>query len=174
MNEPKDVRQMTADSVGRDLLQGLILELKLLPEPWPKLSKTKQDDIIDRLAARVERLVGMAVHVLSSQGRVVVAGELDQITIKDGVKAVIKFASNAANLHQLYEYAGQAVLVVVADAEQHTQGMDEIEGEADQRAMDLGHEYHDNDGGGMGGQTVDGQARALPSPSDDPDFEEVA
>ena len=54
MNAPQDFRNMTADTIGKDLLQALVMELKLLPEPWPKLSKKKQDDIIDRLRNRVE------------------------------------------------------------------------------------------------------------------------
>jgi ribosome modulation factor len=164
MNAQNDFRQMTADTIGKDLLSALVTELKLLPKPWPELSKTKQDDIIDRLQARVERNVGMAVHLLAAEGRVVVAGDLDQITIKDGVKAVVKFGSNAANLNELYEHSGKMVLVVVANPADHTSGMDEIEGEHDQRAMDLGHEYHDNDGGGMGGHVVD--APGLPAPGD--------
>ncbi len=164
MNAPQDFRQMTADTIGKDLLSGLVTELKLLPKPWPELSKTKQDDIIDRLQARVERNVGMAVHLLAAEGRVVVAGDLDQITIKDGVKAVVKFGSNAANLNELYEHSGKMVLVVVANPADHTSGMDEIEGEHDQRTMDLGHEYHDNDGGGMDGHVVD--APGLPAPGD--------
>ena len=167
MSETQDFRQMTADTIGKDLLSGLVTELKLLPKPWPELSKAKQDDIIDRLQARVERNVGMAVHLLAAEGRVFVAGDLDQITIKDGVKAVVKFGSNAANLNELYEHSGKMVLVVVANPADHTSGMDEIEGEHDQRAMDLGHEYHNNDGGGMDGQPpIDQDAPALPAPGD--------
>lgn len=170
MNAPQDFRAMTADTVGKDLLAALLAEIKLLPDPWQKLPKAKQDDIIDRLRARVESNVKMAVHLMASQGRTVVAGDLDQITIKDGVKAVVKFSPAAPSLHQLYEAAGQGVLVVVAGAEDHTAGMDEIQGEADQRAMDLGHEYHDNDGGGMDDDVVDAEffasAPGLPSPDD--------
>jgi ribosome modulation factor len=146
------------------------MELKLLPKPWPKLSESKQNDIIDRLRDRVDSNVKMAVHLIASQGRTVVAGDLEQITIKGGVKAVVKFGANAPNLHELYDVAGKAVLVVVADAENHTSGMDEIRGDGDQRVMDLGHEYHDNDGGGMDGQVVDAEffpdAPGLPAPGD--------
>ena len=145
MNAPQDFRNMTADTIGKDLLQALVMELKLLPEPWQKLTKKKQDDIIDRLRNRVETNVKMAVHMLAAEGRTVVAGDLDQITIKDGVKAVVKFGTGAANLHELYEVAGKSVLVVVANAADHTGGMNDVTGEDDQRAMDLGHEYHDND-----------------------------
>lgn len=141
---------MTSDSVGRDILQALVQEMKLLPDLWIKLSKKKQDDVIDRLRERVRANVQMAVHSLASQGRTVVAGDLDQITIKDGVKAVVKFGPNAANLHELYEASGQAVLVIVANPEDHTGGMDDIKGEKDQRGLDLGHEYDPNgDGKGM-------------------------
>lgn len=171
MNAPQDFRAMTAATIGRDLLQALVTEIKLLPDPWQKLSKAKQDDVIDRLRSRVESNVGMAVHMLAAQGRTVVAGDLDQITIKDGVKAVVKFGSASPNLHELYEASGKAVLVIVANPADNTGGMDEVQGESDQRGLDLGHEYHDNDGGGMeghaGGEVIDGEVLGLPAPGDE-------
>ncbi|WGS53532.1 cell division protein FtsK [Paraburkholderia sp. D15] len=156
MNAPQDFRAMTAATVGKDLLQALVLELKLLPDVWVKLSEKKQNDVIDRLRDRVESQIKMAVHVLASSGRTVVAGDLDQVTIKDGVKAVIKFSAAAPSLHELYDAQGKAVLVVVAGAADHTAGMDEVRGESDQRAMDLGKEYTSEDGDGMNGPTGDG------------------
>ena len=170
MNAPQDFRNMTASTLGKDLLAALVAEIKLLPDPWPKLSQKKQDDVIDRLRSRVESNVRMAVHMLAAEGRVTIAGDLDQITIKDGVKAVVKFGTGAANLHELYDVAGKAVLVVVAGANEHLGGMDEVKGEADQRAMDLGHEYDPNgDGNGMdgiddSGDVIEGEVLGLPSP----------
>lgn len=177
MSETQDPRTMTADTIGKDILSAIVMELKLLPKPWPKLSEAKQNDIIDRLRDRVDANVKMAVHLIASQGRTVVAGDLDQITIKDGVKAVVKFGPNAANLHDLYDVAGKAVLVVVADAENHTTGMGEIKGDGDQRVMDLGHEYREDDGGGMDGaagegDTINGEALGLPAPGDTTPTEE--
>lgn len=167
MNAPQDFRNMTADTIGKDLLSALVTEIKLLPDPWQKLSKKKQDDVIDRLRARVESNVKMAVHMLAAEGRVTIAGDLDQITIKDGVKAVVKFGTGAANLHELYDVAGKAILLVVANAADHLGGINEMVGESDQRAMDLGHEYHDNDGGGMDqtpSDVIEGELLGLPSP----------
>lgn len=147
--QPRDIREMTADTIGRDILQALVQEIKLLPKPWGALPKAKQDDVIDRLRDRVDYNVKMAVHLIASHGRTVVQGDLDQVTIKDGAKIVIKIGRGAESLHELYDAQGRAVLIVVAAAEDHTAGMDDVRGEDDQRAMDLGHEYHDNDGGGM-------------------------
>lgn len=151
MNEQmKETLNMTAQSIGKDLLSGLVQELRLLPDVWVKLSQKKQDDIIERLKKRVDTNVRMAVHLVASEGRTVVAGDLEQITIKDGVKAVCKFSQHAPNLHEMFDAAGKAILLVVANPTDHTGGMDEIKGESDQRAMDLGKEYDPNgDGEGM-------------------------
>lgn len=141
-----DPREMTANTIGRDLLSALVAELKLLPQPWVKLSQSKQDDIIDRLRDRVDANIKMAVHLIASEGRTVVQGDLDQVTIKDGAKVV---------------------LIVVADSQPHTGGMGQVRGEADQRAMNLGKEYTDLDGDGMDDQSnvVDAEFRELPPPA---------
>jgi hypothetical protein len=176
MNAPdnmKTVLGMTADTVGKDLLSALVSELKLMPEPWQKMPKRKQNDILDRLRDRVAANVKMAVHLISASGRIVVNGELEQITIKGGAKAVINVSRGAESLHDFYDAQGTEVLIVVSGGvAAHTAGMDEIQGEDDQRAFDLGHEYHDNDGGGMdaeadSGRTIDGEVLGLTAPDDE-------
>lgn len=168
--QPFDPREMTATTIGRDLLSALVTELKLLPKPWAKLPQSKQDDIIDRLRDRVDANIKMAVHLIASEGRTVVQGDLDQVTIKDGAKVVIKIGRGAESLHDLYDSQGKAVLIVVADAQPHAAGMEKVRGEADQRAMNLGKEYTDQDGDGMdeagGGDSniVDAEFRELPPP----------
>ncbi len=144
--ETRETLEMTAGTIGRDILTALMQEIKLLPDVWAKVPQSKQDDVIERLRNRVDVGVKMAVHLIASNGRTVVAGDLEQITIKDGAKAVIKIGRGAESLHELYEAQGQQVLVVVSGAHEHTAGMDEIRGESDQRAMDLGQEYTDEDG----------------------------
>jgi len=174
MNAPNDMKTvlgMTADTVGKDLLSALVAELKLMPEPWAKMPKRKQNDIIDRLRDRVLANVKMAVHLISAGGRIVVTGELEQITIKGGAKAVINVSRGAESLHDFYDAQGTEVLIVVSGGvAAHTAGMDEIQGEDDQRAFDLGHEYHDNDGGGMDRYrddgAIEGEVLGLPAPGD--------
>ncbi|RQZ18112.1 DNA translocase FtsK [Burkholderia sp. Bp9031] len=173
-NDAKNVLNMTAGTIGRDLLSALVLELKMLPDVWVKLSEKKQNDVIDRLRKRVDTSVKMAVHLIASDGRIVVQGDLDQITIKDGVKAVVKFGAHATNLHELYDASGKTVLVVVANPGEHTEGMDEVRGESDQRGLNLGGEYTADDGDGMNGlptddsDIVDAEFREVPQLGDGP------
>ena len=172
--ETADFRAMTADSIGKDILAALVAEIKLLPDVWVKIPQMKQDDVIDRLRARVETNIKTAVHLIAAEGRTAVPGGLEQITIKDGVKAVVKFSGEADNLHELYEATGESVLVVVANPAENLSGINKIQGEADQRAMDLGHEYHVNDGGGMeGGDIIDIEPLALPAPDAEDEAEDT-
>lgn len=174
-DQMKETLNMTAQSIGKDLLSGLVQELRLLPDVWVKISKAKQDDIIDRLRKRVDTNVKMAVHLVASEGRTVIAGDLEQITIKDGVKAVCKFSQHAPNLHEMFDAAGKAILLVVANAADHTGGMDEIKGESDQRAMDLGKEYDPNgDGEGMDeNKVVDAEFTETPQLGHEPSADDL-
>lgn len=149
MTQEKDIREMTADTIGRDILQALVQEIKLLPDLWVKMPKRKQDDVINRLRARVEYNVRMAVHLIASQNRTTIIGDLEQVTSKDGIKAVFKISANADGRHNLLDQVGKACLIVIANAEEAVAGMDDVQGEPDQRAMDLNTEYTDQDGDGM-------------------------
>lgn len=134
-DEIKKILGMTADTVGKDLLAALVQEINLLPDVWVKLSEAKQQDIIDRLAKRVTANVQTAVHIIQGQGRIVVQGELEQVAIKDGVKANISFSKAAENIRYLYWSAGMPVLVVVGNPNDYTQGMDEVKPMPDQRGF---------------------------------------
>ena len=148
MNKPADftdaqkaVLNMTAQTIGKDLLSALIDEIRTLPDVWQKLSQAKQADIIERVSKRVDYNVKRAVHLIASDGRIVVAGDVEQIVIKDEAKAVVKFSKNAENLHQLFDCESKAVLVVVANSSDFTGGMDEVQADPDQTEFDL----HDGD-----------------------------
>lgn len=160
-NETQDIREMTADSIGRDILQALVAEIKLLPKPWASMTKKKQDDVIDRLRSRVDHNVKMAVHLIASNNRTTVVGDLESVASKDGIKATFKISSHSEGRHHLFDSVGRACLIVVADADEHTGGMDDVQGESDQRAMDLGKEYTDQDGDGMDDDIVDAEVRVI-------------
>jgi hypothetical protein len=154
----------TSDSVGADLLQALVQELKLLPDVWVKISESKQNDIIDRLRHRVQSNVATAVHAIASDNRATVIADLENVSIKEEIKATFRVSrSNAIEpLHGLYSSINKSCLLIVVSTAEHTAGMDEIKGESDQRAMDLGHEYDPNgDGKGMEGHVVDVEAKAV-------------
>jgi ribosome modulation factor len=148
----QDLLGMTAETCGLTVLQVCLQEMKLMPDVWPKLSEAKQNAVIDRLRATVANAITMAVHTIASDGRITVIAGLEGVAIKDEIKAtfVVSRRNEADALQGLYDSHKKVCLLVVATPEVYKQGMDDVKGESDQRAMDLGQEYKPNsDGEGM-------------------------
>lgn len=169
-DELKQTLQMTANTIGRDLLERLVLECRMLPDVWPKLTRQKQEDVIGRLRTSVESAVTMAVHLIASNNRTAVTATLDKLaTGKNGIQASLLLSKTCPARYELLDAQGKEVLIIVADADDHMGDTDSVKGEDDQRAMDLGHEYDPNgDGKGMEGhfqpgEVVDAEFKEVPA-----------
>lgn len=144
-----DTIEMTTSTIGRDLMQLFVQHMKALPKPWQKMSRDEQDETIDALRSGVRSAVDLAVKLIAADGKTIVDGRLDAVTIKRGIQCSISIPKGAPNLLNLYSSQGLDVVLVVADSAQHNSLVDSVKGEEDQRGLDLGHEYHENDGAGM-------------------------
>ncbi|HIE1533031.1 TPA: hypothetical protein ACXJTR_005677 [Pseudomonas aeruginosa] len=94
---------MTADTLGKSLLQGLIQEIRILPDVWQKLSEAKQTDVIERLEQQVRNAATIAVHTIAGAERETVYGKLESIAAKDKMKAVIVVNHSSPNKHDLLD-----------------------------------------------------------------------
>lgn len=176
-----DTLLKAADSLGQQLLAALVLECKMLPDIWPKMSKSRQDDVIGRLRKCVEDGVTRAVTMIAADGRTTADAILEQVVFKNGIKAVFNISKGSPARHALADSEGKLCLIVVVDAAEHLAGTDKVQGEADQREMNLGKEYKpDSDGEGMdgddplGGDPVDAdfrEVKALPNTPLDSELE---
>jgi hypothetical protein len=131
------------ETVGTMLLKAMVQEFTLLPKPWEKLPKKQQDEVIDRLRGAVEEAVTGAVMQLAAKERPTLAVVIEKVEFKDGGKAIVKFERRDPARMDLTDAVGDVALLVVAAPKAETEGMDRVEGEEDQRAMALGHEYDD-------------------------------
>ena len=158
-----EIAGMTADTICVDLLSAVVTEIKLLPDVWQKLSENKQQDIIDRLRKRVETNVRMSVHLIASQGRKVVVGDLESVAIKDGIKATLKVSAGNESRHDLFDSVVKACLLVVSEVGGHLSGMDAVQASHDQSPLDLVNDdenfaHYKEDGG-----VVDAEIKELPA-----------
>lgn len=123
---------MAADTIGGDLLNALMQEIRLLPDIWPKLPESEQEEIIDRLRARVGDNVREAARLIASAGRLTVVGELKKITFGDKVVATLEFGKQDPTAMDLCHVQGMAVLLVVSASNAHIGGLDGVHGDPDQ------------------------------------------
>lgn len=132
--------QIASETMGRDLVQVLLQEIRTIPDVWPKLSEQRQSAVIDRLIDRVSVSVKSAVRILAADNRPTIDGMLEQVTVKDGIKAQFKVSQHNPNRHELFDSVNKVCLLVVASAADHLEGMDEIAADPDQPELPIGEE----------------------------------
>jgi hypothetical protein len=82
--------------------------------------------------------VRQAVYSISSQGFVRVPARLEQVTAKDGLKAVvIPSPVDSESRHALFDSAGQSVTIVLANPSQFVDAPHGFKAEPNQRRLDL-------------------------------------
>lgn len=161
---------MTADTLGKSLLQGLIQEIRILPDVWQKLSEAKQTDVIERLEQQMRNAATIAVHTIAGSDRDTVYGKLESFTAKDKVKAVFTVSPSSPNQEQLFGAAHQDCLLIIGGAAEFLDGMKDVKADPDQNPLDLNGGDHDmEDPGAWGGMqpaddsdVVDAEFQELP------------
>lgn len=128
-----DVKDMAAEEMGKKLLESLI---GVVQSPWNEMTQSEQDDAIGKMRFAVKVATTQAVRLIGSNGATHVVGTLDQITIKDGVKAVVQIGKNAENLPELFEAQGGEVMIVCS-RQDYLDGINEVKGEPDQGSFEM-------------------------------------
>lgn len=129
--------QMASETLGRDLLQVCLQEMRDMPEVWAKMSEKRQSAVIERLASRVSTSVKAAVRILAADNRPTIDGILESVAVKDGIKATFKVSQHNPERHHLIDSVNKVCLLVVASAADHLDGMDEVKADPDQNPLDL-------------------------------------
>ncbi|OHP18382.1 cell division protein FtsK [Pseudomonas aeruginosa] len=134
---------MTADTLGKSLLQGLIQEIRIMPDCWQKLPEAKQQDIIDRLERQVRNAATIAVHTIAGGDRDTVYGKLESMTAKDKMKAVFVVNPSSPHKEDLLFAVNKDCLLIIGGANEFTEGMDQVKPDPDQTPLDLNGGDHD-------------------------------
>lgn len=122
--------------VGR-LKQLFVQHMQHLQKPWQAMSKTEQDDTLDAIEEGCEEMVIDLVQAVASEDRPTLVAMLDKVVVKDGIQGTITMAKHDPSRHDLFDAQGQEVLLVVAGAEGYVRGGEKVQGEEDQRGLDV-------------------------------------
>jgi hypothetical protein len=130
--EAKDPIGDVAETVCRDLLEALVLEIKLLERPWDAMPQAQQDELIERLRRRLLDNMRKAIAAIVSDQRPVLPATVESVTFKDGIKATLKISKHAVGRHDLADCEGSDVIIVIVDPSQYMQGVHDVRGAPDQ------------------------------------------
>lgn len=105
-----------ANAMAGDLVKFLIAEFRAARKPWQQMSEGDQRDQIDRARKRVEEAVTQVCSAIASEGRPSIQAMLEQVVVKDGIKATLSLSRMDERRHDLMDAQGREVLIVVSGA----------------------------------------------------------
>lgn len=105
-------------------------------KPWPKMPQAQQAAVNDQIEALSAKVVDVCVRVVAMQGRKVVSGKLDQVTVKDGLKLTIKVGKEDEARHALVDKQGGAVQIIIVDKNEFIGSEKPLDTEPDQRDLE--------------------------------------
>lgn len=130
------------ETVGKLLMGALYDEITNLRTMWAVTPQQQQQELLDRLRSQVGQAVHIAVKRIAVGGFVHIAAVVESLTIKDGAKAVCQLSRGSQALHELADRVGSQAVIVFADPNEFTEGMDQIKAMADQPELPLDGDDH--------------------------------
>lgn len=129
--------QIAEETFLGDLMRIIVDQVKAIQKPWEQLSQSEQEAYLNSIRLQCEAVSKKAINIIAAQGMVTIVADIDSVTFKDGIKAVLKIGSHVEGRHDLADAEGKAVLLVVSNADDLINENEIPEAEPDQAAMDL-------------------------------------
>ena len=87
--------------------------------PWNQRSEAQQHETADRIESACHAWARKAVELIAAGGRRTIKATIEQVVVKDGIKAVLTMSKFDELRHNLVDAQGSTVLIVVADPEEY-------------------------------------------------------
>ena len=111
---PMDAVAASAErDLGAKLIEAALEQIRVLPRPWQAMPEKEQQDVLDRLASRVQDAVRDAILALATRGHRYIRCKLEQIAIKDKAKAQLILPNSVVD-EDMVEAVGSSVILIVA------------------------------------------------------------
>lgn len=128
----RDAIAIASETLGRDLLKGLLDEVRTLPDAWAKLNEVQQTQCIDRLKNVIRDSTGEVIRILLRGDTAAVVADLNKIVIANGIQAIMTIDKSSSQRHMLMDAVGRRLVVVIDDSDRWLSRMDEIKAKANQ------------------------------------------
>lgn len=111
------VAEFAAATLTGDIRDAILDWRKAMGKPWAACNEDEQSDEIHRARDIAEQMVQKACTIIASQGKKAMQGTLESVSVKDGIKAVIKLSKTDEQRHNLIDSQGHLISMVFADSE---------------------------------------------------------
>lgn len=133
-NEPDEARDFARETLLGNVMEAAMKQMRSIEVPWTKMKEADQRKVISEVKEDVVYAILGAVDLICSDNRTRFRAKVDQVTFKDGVKAVLLMGNDECS-HELADAAGGTVLVVIEDPGRYISGDGMPTADADQSAL---------------------------------------
>lgn len=139
MNAPQNPRvlEFAREELAGKLKAMLVGLLESFKTPWNMTSEKNQAIALAKMEEVIDQQVRRAVMVIATERTPSLSATVESVTFKDGIKAVLMLDRHAEGRHDLADAEGTTVLIVMANPEQFTGGMEKTGAAPDQAALGL-------------------------------------
>lgn len=116
----KTPRDLAREFMLGEVMAAAMRQLRALDKPWLHLPEQKQKDVIEEVRDAVSVAIRQAVEIIATDDRTRFTAQVESVTFKDGVKAVLTMANTMAS-HELADVQGGRVYVVIEDPTRYVQ-----------------------------------------------------
>lgn len=116
----KTPRDLAREFMLGEVMAAAMRQLRALDKPWLRLPEEKQKAVIDEVRDACSVAIRQAVEIIATDDRTRFTAQVESVTFKDGVKAVLTMPNTMAS-HELADTAGGRVYVVIEDPNRYTQ-----------------------------------------------------
>lgn len=134
-NIEKTPRELAREFLLGEVMASAMRQLRALDKPWQRLPEEQQHAVIADVRNDVQRAISKAVEIIATDDRTRFVAQVESVTFKDGVKAVLTMPNTMAS-HELADTAGGCVYVVIEDPSRYVMGGNNVpKAEPDQRPI---------------------------------------
>lgn len=119
-----------------DLVSHIIDFQRQEKKAWDELSEAQQKDRIQMAEIFAEDAIRKMVRTIASENRAVIQATVEQVVVKDGIKAVLTLSKSSEHRYELMDAQGDDVLLVVANSDKFMGG-EMPQPDPDQKSFDF-------------------------------------
>jgi len=139
MNAPTkpQVLEFAREELAGKLKAMCVGLLESFKNPWNMTSEKNQAIALNKMEEVIQQEVRRAVMVIATERAPRLTATVESVTFKDGIKAVLTLDKHSEGRHDLADSEGTTVLIVMANPEQFSGGMEKTGAAPDQNALPL-------------------------------------
>lgn len=130
----KAPRELAREFMLGEVMAAAMKQLRAIDKPWLRLPEARQRDVLGEIRDDVAHAIRGAVEIIATDDRTRFVAQVESVTFKDGVKAVMTMANTEAS-HELANTAGGRVYIVIEDPARYIASAHLPQPEPDQQSI---------------------------------------